>query len=107
MGTDSDKLGGFEQAQLFEIIAAACDSAELAVVITVSDTDPPQNLFLNPGAERLLGYSAAQFRTMSAWDWLAPEEVPRVQAMRQGYLHGVGLPEPLETRILSGSGQRI
>ena len=107
MGTDPDRPAGFERAQLFEIIAAACDSAELAVVITLSDTDPPQNLFLNPGAERLLGYSAAEFRTMAAWAWLAPEEVPRVQAMRQGYLQADGLPEPLETRILSGSGQRI
>jgi PAS domain S-box-containing protein len=107
MGTDPDPLAGFEQAQLFAIIAAACDSAELAVVITVSDTDPPRNLFLNPGAQQLLGYSAAEFQAMSAWDWLAPEEVPRVQRLRQRYLHGEELPQPLETRILSASGQRV
>ena len=107
MATVPDRPAGFERAQLFEIIAAACDSADLAVVITVSDSDPPQNLFLNPGAERLLGYSVAQFRNMSAWDWLAPEEVPRVRGMRQGYLRGEELPQPLETTILSGSGQRI
>ncbi len=107
MGTDPDRPAGFERAQLFEIIAAACDSADLAVVITVADTAQPQNLFLNPGAERLLGYSVAQFRAMSAWDWFAPEEVPRVQAMRQGYLRGEELPQPLETTVLSGTGQRI
>ncbi|MEI9941456.1 MAG: PAS domain S-box protein [Pseudomonadota bacterium] len=107
MGTDPDRPAGFEQAELFEIIAAACDSAELAVVITVSDTEPPQNLFLNPGAERLLGYSAAQFRTLSTWDWLAPEEVPRMQTMREAYLRGEELPQPLETTILSGAGERI
>ena len=107
MGTDPDKLAGFEQAQLFAIIAAACDSAELAVVITISDPDPPQNLFLNPGAEQLLGYSVAEFQAMSAWGWLAPEEVPRVQAMRQRYLRGEEFPQPLETTILNGSGQRL
>ncbi|HYQ40376.1 MAG TPA: PAS domain S-box protein [Polyangiaceae bacterium] len=107
MGTDSDKLGGFEQAQLFEIIAAACDGAELAVVITVSDTDPPQNLFLNPGAERLLGYSVAQFRSMSAWDWLAPEELPRVATLRERYMRGEELPKPFETTVLNGAGERI
>ena len=51
-------------------------------------TDPPQNLFLNPGAEQLLGYSVAKFQSMSAWDWLAPEELPRVQALRERYLRG-------------------
>jgi len=107
MGTDPDTLAGLEQAKLFEIIAAACDSADLAVVITVSDTDPPQNLFLNPGAERLLGYSVDTFRTMSTWDWLAPEELPRAEAMRQRYLRGEELPRPLEMTVLHGNGQRV
>jgi two-component system, cell cycle sensor histidine kinase and response regulator CckA len=107
MGTDLDKLAGFERAQLFEIVAAACDSAELAVVISVVDTEPPQNLFLNPGAEQLLGCSVAEFQSVSAWDWLAPEEVPRVQALREAYLRGEEFPQPLETRILSRAGERI
>jgi len=107
MGTDSNQLAGFEQAQLFEIIAAACNGADLAVVITASDRDPPQNLFLNPGAEQLLGYSVAQFQSMSAWDWLAPEELPRVWALHERYLRGEELPKPFETTVLSGSGQRI
>jgi PAS domain S-box-containing protein len=107
MGTDPDKLAGFERAQLSQIIAAACDSAELSVVITAEDTDPPQNLFLNPGAEQLLGCSVAEFQAMPPWAWLAPEEVSRVRAMRQRYLRGEGLPQPLETRILSGAGQLI
>ena len=107
MGTDPDSLGGLERAQLQAIVAAACESAQLAVVITVSDTDPPRNLFLNPGAEKLLGYSVDQFRNISAWDWLAPEELPRVQRMRDSCLRGQELPRPLETAVLSGSGQRI
>ncbi|HKO52233.1 MAG TPA: PAS domain S-box protein [Polyangiaceae bacterium] len=107
MGTEPDRLAGFEQAQLFAIIAAACDSAELAVVITVADTDPPQNLFLNPGAEQLLGYSVKQFQALSVWDWLAPEEVPRVRALRQRHLRGEELPQPLETRVLSAAGDCI
>lgn len=107
MGTDPNKPGGFEQAQLFEIIAAACDGAELAVVITVSDADPPQNLFLNPGAEQLLGYSVAQFQSMSAWDWLAPEELPRIAALREGYLRGEEVPRPFETTVLNAAGERI
>jgi PAS domain S-box-containing protein len=107
MSTDSSKLGGFGQAQLFEIIAAACDGAELAVVITLSDTDPPRNLFLNPGAEQLLGYSVEKFQSMSAWDWLAPEELPRIAAQRERYLRGGHVPRPFETTVLSGSGERI
>ena len=54
MPTDPELLG-FEQAQLLAIIAAARDSAELAVLITVADTDPPQNSFLSPGVQQLLG----------------------------------------------------
>src|SRR6187549_2788657 len=107
MGTDSNQLAGFERAQLFEIIAAACNGADLAVVITVSDSDPPQNLFLNPGAEQLLGYTVTQFQSMSAWDWFAPEELPRVWAQRERYMRGEELPKPFETTVLSGSGQRI
>lgn len=99
--------GGFEQAQLFEIIAAACDGAELAVVITVSDAEQPQNLFLNPGAEQLLGYSVAKFQSMSAWDWLAPEELPRVAALRERYLRGEEVPRPFETTVLNAAGERI
>ena len=107
MGTDPDRPAGFERAQLFEIIAAACNSAELAVVITVADREPPQNLFLNPGAERLLGYSSAEFRALSPWGWLAPEEIPRVQALRQSQLRGEELPQPLETAIVNAAGRRI
>ncbi|HYP78424.1 MAG TPA: PAS domain S-box protein [Polyangiaceae bacterium] len=106
MATDSNQLPGFEQAQLFEIIASACDGAELAVVV-VSDEVPPRNLFLNPGAERLLGYSLAQFQRMSAWAWLAPEELPRVAALRKRQMHGEAVPKPFETTILSGSGERV
>ena len=99
--------GDFEQAQLFEIIAAACDGADLAVVITVSDAEPPQNLFLNPGAEQLLGYSVAKFQSMSAWDWLAPEELPRVAALRERYLRGEDVPRPFETTVVNAAGERI
>src|SRR3954463_9745011 len=107
MGMVPDKPAGFEQAQLFAIIAAACDGADLAFVITVSDTDPPQNLFLNPGAEQLLGYSVEKFQSMSAWDWFPPEELPRVQAFRDRYLRGEEVPRPFETTVLSGTGLRI
>ena len=107
MGTVPNRPAGFEQAQLFEIIAAACDGAELAVVITVSDQDPPQNLFLNPGAEQLLGYSVEKFQSMSAWDWLAPEELPRVQALQGRQLRGQEVANPFETSVLSSAGQRI
>src|SRR6188768_793668 len=107
MGPDSSKLAGFGQAQLFEIIAAACDGAELAVVITVSDEDPPRNLFLSPGAEQLLGYSVEKFQSMSVWDWLAPEELPRLVAQRERYLSGGELPKPFETTVLSATGERI
>src|SRR6478609_8386933 len=107
MGTDPNMPAGFEQAQLFEIIAAACDGADLAVVITVSDAEPPQNLFLNPGAEQLLGYSVAKFQRMSAWDWLAPEELPRVAALRERYLRGEEVPRPFDTTVLNAVGERI
>ena len=107
MGADSQKLAGFTRAQLFEVISAACDSAELPVVITLVDVEPPQNLFLNRGAEKLLGYSVEEFQAISVWDWLAPEELPRLQALREGHRQGDALPRPLETTILSRSGQRI
>ena len=74
MGTDPEPLAGLDDERLSALIRAACDSAELPVVITVSDLDPPQNLFLNRGAEKLLGYSLSEFRAISVWDWIAPED---------------------------------
>jgi PAS domain S-box-containing protein len=107
MGEDPIKLADFERAHLFDVINAACDSAELAVVITLSDSDPPRNLFLNRGAERLLGYSVAEFRALSVWDCMAPEEVPRLREMRERRIRGEPVPHPLETTIVSGTGRRI
>jgi PAS domain S-box-containing protein len=107
MGEDPIELADFERAQLFDVINAACDSAELAVVITLSDSDPPRNLFLNRGAERLLGYSVAEYRALSVWDCIAPEEVPRLQEMRERRMRGESVPHPLETTIVSGTGRRI
>jgi PAS domain S-box-containing protein len=107
MGEDPIELGDITRARLFDVINAACDSAELAVVITLSDSDPPRNLFLNRGAEKLLGYSVAQFRALSVWDCIAPEEVPRLQQMRERRMRGEPVPHPMETTIVSGAGQRI
>jgi PAS domain S-box-containing protein len=107
MGEDPSELGDFKRAQLFDVINAACDSAELAVVITLSDSDPPRNLFLNRGAEKLLGYSVAEFQAMSVWDCVAPEEVPRLQDLRERRMRGEAMPHPFETTIVSGSGQRV
>jgi PAS domain S-box-containing protein len=107
MGEDPIELGDFKRAQLFDVINAACDSAELAVVITLSDSDPPRNLFLNRGAEKLLGYSVAQFQAMSVWDCMAPEEMQRMQDLRERRMRGEAMPHPFETTIVSGSGQRI
>ncbi len=107
MGADPIELGDFKRAQLFDVINAACDSAELAVVITLSDSDPPRNLFLNRGAEKLLGYSVAEFQRMSAWDSIAPEDVPRMKDLRERRMRGEPIPNPLETTILSGTGQRL
>jgi PAS domain S-box-containing protein len=107
MGADSLLLAGFDHAQLYELIADACDSADLPVVITLSDTEPPRNLFLNRGAQRLLGYSPEEFRALPVWQWVAPEEVSRVKAMRERMKQGAPLPNPLESTVLSRSGQRI
>lgn len=95
------------QTRLFEVVAAACDESGLAVVITLSDHDPPRNFYLNPGAQQLLGYDPSEFRALSAFDWIAPEELPRVRVLRERYVRGEALPQPLETTILSKSGERI
>ena len=107
MAGDAATLAGFDRAQLFEVIAAACDSADLAVVVTLSEAEPPQNVFLNQGAEKLLGYTLEEFRAISVWDWMAPEQLERMQAMRLRYLQGEALPLPLETTVLNKPGQRI
>jgi PAS domain S-box-containing protein len=107
MGADSVQLAGFDHAQLYELIAGACDSADLPVVITLNDSEPPRNLFLNQGAQNLLGYTPEEFRAMPVWQWLAPEEVPRIAALRERAKGGEALPNPMETAVLSRSGQRI
>jgi PAS domain S-box-containing protein len=107
MGEDPILPGDFERARLFDVVNAAYDSADLAVVITLTDVDPPQNLFLNRGAEKLLGYSVTEFRARSVWDCIAPEEVPRLKDFRERRARGEPIPQPLETTIVSGSGRRI
>lgn len=96
-----------ESARLFRVIAEACGSSEVAVVITVSDCDPAQNYYLNAGAQKLLGYDLAEFRALSVWDWLAPEEWPRLREVRERYVQGEELPQPLETTVVSKQGERI
>jgi PAS domain S-box-containing protein len=107
MGDDAGKHALFARAELMAIIAQACDGADLAVVITLPETDPPQALFLNRGAEKLLGCTEAEFQKKSVWDWLTPDEVARLQAMRRERKLGDGVRRPLETTIFSGSGQRV
>lgn len=107
MSADSVQLAGFDHAQLYELIAGACDSADLPVVITLNDEEPPRNLFLNQGAQKLLGYSPEEFRAMPIWQWLAPDQVARISAMREHSKQGEALPNPMETAVLSRSGQRI
>ncbi|HWZ90116.1 MAG TPA: PAS domain S-box protein, partial [Polyangiaceae bacterium] len=107
MGEDPIWLADFTRAELSDAINAACDTAEVAIVITLSSSDPRRNLFLNRGAEKLLGYSLAEFRALSVWDCIAPEEVPRLKERRERRMRGESTQLPLETTIISGSGQRI
>jgi len=107
MGEDPARHLPCEHAHLLQVISQACDGAELAVVVTLADIDPPRNLFLNRGAEKLLGYSVSEFRALSMWDVIAPEEVPRLKDLQCRRLRGEPLPHPLETTIVSGSGQRV
>jgi len=107
MGEDPILLGDFERTRLFDVVHGAYDSADLALVITLTDVDPPRNLFLNRGAERLFGYSLSEFRALSVWDCIAPEEVPRLKELRERRARGEPAPQPLETTIVSGSGRRI
>ncbi|HEY1533244.1 MAG TPA: PAS domain S-box protein, partial [Polyangiaceae bacterium] len=90
------------------VITKACDSADLAVVITLPDSDPPRNLLLNQGAQRLFGCSEAEFQEKSVWDWIAPEELPRLRQLRERHVvNGEAAPRPLETVVVSSSGRRI
>ena len=98
----------FERAELVSVITNACDAAGLAVMITLPDVNPPKNLFLNEGAEKLLGCTEAEFQAKSVWDWITPEEAARVQALREQYLaKGIPAPRPFETTIIGATGQHI
>ncbi len=108
MGEDAGGLAPFDRAELVSVITTACDGADLAVMITLPDTNPPRNLFLNRGAEKLLGCTEAEFQAKSVWDWITPEEAARVQAMRQRYqAEGIPAPRPFETTIIGGAGKHI
>ena len=105
---EAEESAPFERAELMSVITQACDGADLAVLITLPDTNPPQNLFLNSGAEKLLGCTQAEFQAKSVWDWITPEEAARVQAMRQAYLaSGIPAPRPFETIVIGGGGRHI
>jgi PAS domain S-box-containing protein len=108
MGVDSGRFAPFARSELISVITDACDGADLAVLITLPEAEPPRNLFLNRGAEKLLGCTEAEFQAKSVWDWIAPDEIPRLKELRRHYQElGQAPVGPLETAILSGAGRRI
>ncbi|HEX3774707.1 MAG TPA: PAS domain S-box protein, partial [Polyangiaceae bacterium] len=107
MARDQVRLSDFKREQLFDVINEACDSSEIAVVMTLSDADPPRNLFLNRGAQKLFGYTVEEFQALSVWDCIVPEEVPRLQDLWIRRMRGEAVPHPFETTIVSRSGQHI
>lgn len=107
MGT-AGQSAAFERAELMSVITEACDGADLAVLVMLLDREPPQNLFLNRGAEKLLGCSVAQFRAQAVWEWVTPRDRERLTALSKGHERAaIGCQSPFETTIVSASGKQL
>ena len=70
-----------ERASLFDALRQAAERSGTGLAITDISGDEPRNLFVSDDLARMMGYEAHEMVGRSPWSMIAPEEVPRLQAM--------------------------
>jgi len=92
---------------LSESIREAAELAGIGVVVTLVDTDPPVNLYMNGAMGRILGIPVEELPLRNPWPFMAPEELERLRAMQDRRLRGDPGPARFETVMLHRDGTRV
>jgi len=96
-----------ERASLFDALRQAAERSGTGLAITDISGGEPRNLFVSNDLARMLGYEPAEIMERDSWSMIAPEELPRLQAMAGQHADGEKVPSSFETVLLHRSGARI
>ncbi len=102
-----EKLAEFGGIALLEAFRRAAHHANIAVAVTLADSEPPRNIFVNERLEELLGRTRQDLEQVGIWACIAPEEL---EALRESYarrLRGEEQPATYETTVLKPDGERV
>src|SRR5262245_41930270 len=95
------------RASLFDALRQAAESSGTGLAITDLTDGPPRNLLVSADLARMLGYEPDEFLSVDPFSTIAPEELPKLQAMALQRQQGQQLPRSFETVLLHRSGARI
>src|SRR5678810_677734 len=89
-----------ERASLFDALRQAAERSGTGLAITDLSDGVPRNLFVSNDLARMMGYEPHEAMGIDPWSMIAPEEVPRLQAMAEQRAQGGKLPGSFETVLL-------
>jgi two-component system, cell cycle sensor histidine kinase and response regulator CckA len=97
-----------ERAGLFDALRRAAESSGTGLAITDTSTpSQPRNLFVSADLARMLGYELSELTDRDPWSMIAPEELPRLQALAARTAQGEQPPTSLEVVLLHKNGARL
>jgi PAS domain S-box-containing protein len=96
-----------QDEKLFEALRAAAEIFGMAVLVTVTEQETPQVVYLSSGIEQLLGCGADEIRERPVWSFIAPEELPRLVQAQQSRVDGDRTPRFQEFAVIRKDGVRV
>src|SRR4051812_28110472 len=105
MSDDADELASPGPDVLFAALREASDDSQIGVAVTFVDRDPPEVILVNQGVAKITGYSTAELMQRPVWACFAPEELERLQTLREARLRGEAMPRVLTTTVVQKTGE--
>ncbi|HEV8245826.1 MAG TPA: PAS domain S-box protein, partial [Polyangiaceae bacterium] len=105
--SERPQLAEFGGESLLEAFRQAAQNAHVGVAVTLTDDDPPRNVYVNKHLEELLGRTSEEIDAISVWGCLAPEEQTKLQDLQQRRRRGELLPTTYETVVIRPDGERV
>jgi two-component system NtrC family sensor kinase len=96
-----------QDEKFFDALAAAAELSGLAVVVTVTEGETPQVVYVSAGIEELLGCSADEIRERTVWSFIAEDELPRLLQAQRARVEGDTAPRFNEFAVIRKDGERI
>jgi PAS domain S-box-containing protein len=92
---------------LSDAIFEAARAAGLGITVSIVDASGARNIWVNECLIEIFARDEEELLARSAFDFIAPEEVPRLQEQRERRARGDSISPLFETVIISGRGDRI